>query len=531
MADIYEIEGPGGVFEIEADHEPTPAEVLKAVRAHGDATAAREQERLGTVGKQDGSATSRFVSNAAEMLNPIAMAKGVYNAVVHPIDTASGILAAQAGEGREAANAFQQGQYGRAIGHGIAAAVPLVGPVAAEAGEQIASGDVAGGLGKATGIMAPFGVAPAVRAARGAAPAAAVERVAGALEGGARSRVVDVMAPNVGANKVRFGAMAERVAPALLKEGDAAAWSREGIHGNVQAKLVQAEQMLDEAANNRLNARTFPTQPIIANLMEKRARLSAGAVEGSLAPRTSVTRTSSIVDQSGKPIQVTDMKRKGIGADVVPSPNTARVAEIDKAIAELKTLGPVARYEPLRRIREAYDGPAKAVYNPSVTADFLKAQGGKMGAADVTGTLREALARFDTETAKANATYSLYRTADDVLSATAEIERTRPKVGRQIMARLTGATIGGQTAGATGAVGGFLFGPALDAAVSSGVTTRLQTAQLMTRLAGAIRKGDVGHVNSLSIQLQKIAKRASAASQTGRTTSPNESPMRTAPAW
>src|SRR5207247_10371873 len=118
-----------------------------------------------------------------------------------------------------------------------------------------------------------------------------------------------------------------------------------------------------------------------------------------------------------------------LGADVVPGPNAARVAVIDQAVDELRQLGPEARYEPIRRIRQAYDSQAKTVYSPSVTADYLKAHGGKLGAADGTGTLREGLARWDPKTAAANSQYSLYRTANDVLEATAEVERTRPKVG------------------------------------------------------------------------------------------------------
>jgi tetrahydromethanopterin S-methyltransferase subunit F len=148
----------------------------------------------------------------------------------------------------------------------------------------------------------------------------------------------------------------------------------------------------------------------------------------------------------------------------------------------------------------------------------------------VTGALREHLAKLDPSTAAANAEYSLYKTATDVMDATAEIERVRPKVGRQLIARLTGATVGGQAAGAAGAVGGFILGPVLDSVMSSGATTKLQTAQLMSKLAKAIRAGDQGYVNSLSLQLQSLAKRASVANQVGRTTSPSESQTGGAPA-
>ena len=208
-----------------------------------------------------------------------------------------------------------------------------------------------------------------------------------------------------------------------------------------------------------------------------------------------------------------------IGKNVVPSPNAAHVAVIDQAISELKQLGPVARYDPIRTMRQAYDGPAKAVYSPSMTADYMKAQGGKLGAADVTGVLRESLAKWDPPTAAANAQYSLWRKADDVLQATVEVERTRPRVGRQIMGRLTGTVLGGQAAGAPGAVAGYVFGPVVDTAAAAGATTQLATARMLGRLAEAVRKGDVQNVTRISSLLKRMG--TTAAAQVGRVTTPS----------
>lgn len=103
----------------------------------------------------EGSALERFVSNAADVLNPVAAVEGVYNAVRHPIQTYDNAVQASANEFEKAANAptlFEE------IGHSAAAAIPFIGPAAAQAGEQIASGDVAGGLGRGLALAA----APAV---------------------------------------------------------------------------------------------------------------------------------------------------------------------------------------------------------------------------------------------------------------------------------------------------------------------------------------------------------------------------------
>lgn len=465
----------------------------------------------------EGSAVGRFFSNAGAMVNPVSAAEGLYGAVRHPIDTASSILSASADQGQQAIDLAKQGRYTEAAGHALGA-VPIIGPAAAKAGDQIAQGDIAGGLGTGAGLLAPFGAVKAVGAVRAALPA----RAATALEEGAASRVASVMRPTVGANKTRFGNMAETVAPDIAANPDLSAWSREGLHAKVQQGLSAAEDGLNAAADARLSARSFATQPIIDDLIAKRARLTSVSEEASSVTPKTTSRTSPILDARGQPITTDTTTAVPAGSDQVPAPNSARVAQLNQAIGELKGLGPTAKYESLRRIREAYDGPARAVYNPSVTTDFLKVQGEKLGAADITGTLRDALAKMDPQTASANAEYSLYKTANDVLDATAEVERTRPAVGRRMIARLTATTVGGQTAGAAGAVAGFVFGPALESALGSGFTTKIQTAQLMTRLAAAIRTGDEGSVATITSQLKRLA--AQGVTVQGAT-SPSVSPM------
>jgi hypothetical protein len=186
------------------------------------------------------------------------------------------------------------------------------------------------------------------------------------------------------------------------------------------------------------------------------------------------------------------------------------VAQIDQAIAEIAQLGAYTRYDQLKLVRQAYDGPAKAIYSPSVTQDFQTVNGGKLGAADVTGALREHLAKLDPQTAEANAAYSFYRKAHDVLDATAEVERTRPTVGRRMIAKLTGTMLGEQAAGPAGAFLGYALGPVVETISGAGWTTKIKTAQLMSRLAAAIRKGDEGLVTSLSYDLKRLGAQASA---------------------
>lgn len=96
-----------------------------------------------------GSAVERFVSGAWKNLNPM----GLVSAVVHPIDTAGALVGAHLSQADKARQAFKEGRYSEALGHAVATALPIVGPAAANAGERIGAGDMAGGVGEAAGLV------------------------------------------------------------------------------------------------------------------------------------------------------------------------------------------------------------------------------------------------------------------------------------------------------------------------------------------------------------------------------------------
>lgn len=129
----------------------------------------------------EGSATWRFLSNAGEMLNPVTMVQGAAHAIAHPIETGTAMLGAQRAEYEKAKALIKSGQYSEAAGHGLASALPLLGPAAAAAGEQIGSGDIAGGLGKGAGLLAPMAVG-ALAPKRISLPAVAADTAPGAAD-------------------------------------------------------------------------------------------------------------------------------------------------------------------------------------------------------------------------------------------------------------------------------------------------------------------------------------------------------------
>lgn len=505
----YEITAPNGqTLEITGDRPPSEGEIRSIFAKAGVnvgpvKSPAPKQPGLATIGDQmaaKGNPLSRFASNFGSMVNPITIAKGAYGMVRHPIDTYDAMVDQSAEQFTKAREAYDRGGVSEAVGHAAAGAIPMIGPLAADIGEQAASGDYAGAAGATIGLLAgPKVLKEAVRLP------VRLPAVRAALEKGAQSRVADVMTPKASNQMARrMAGQAEKIAPQILKENKMG-WSRAALQEQILGKLDEATSQLDEATDARLAARAIDTQPIREALEKKRGAQTVKAAEASQAQPVTSTRTSPILDESGRPVEVTSRSAAPYGRDVVPGPNQPRVGQIDQALSELEQIGPTSTYEPLRKMRAAYDKPAKMVYNKSLVDDFLKKTGEAEGAADVTGALRETLAKADPATAEANARYALYKSASDILEAAEQIEKVKPKMGRLIMARLTATIFGGHAGGPAGAAAGFVLAPAVDSLVNAGFTTKLKTAQVMQAIANAAKAGDVPKVNNGLQQLLKSA--------------------------
>ena len=132
-------------------------------------------------------AGGRFLEGAWRNLNPIPMVKGLIdssqaaqenvknaksmreqaaaaiqaNPIVQLGGMVAGMLRENAAQLPKAYNDLKQGRYSEAAGHTAAGLLPAIGPAAAHAGERIGAGDVAGGLGEATGLLLPSAVSAA----------------------------------------------------------------------------------------------------------------------------------------------------------------------------------------------------------------------------------------------------------------------------------------------------------------------------------------------------------------------------------
>lgn len=155
------------------------------------------------------SAARRFAEGVTHTLNPM----GLVQAALHPVDTVGALIDAHAQQLEKAKQAYTDGRYSEAIGHLGAAALPVLGPAAANAGERIGSGDIAGGLGEATGLLAsvevPRGVATAGKSLSGVrATLAAPADVA--LDALVRKTGIDPDALNLAATRMRLQAARSR---------------------------------------------------------------------------------------------------------------------------------------------------------------------------------------------------------------------------------------------------------------------------------------------------------------------------------
>jgi hypothetical protein len=391
----------------------------------------------------------------------------------------------------QALEAYHQGRPLAALGYG-AAAIPFVGTAVSGVVDRARSGDLAGAAGEAAGMGSMFeparaAVGDAVRAG-GRATADAVR----ALPGGPPmlSRLGDRMAPpGTSRTALRMRNTATKLAPDLLRT-DMTSWTNSGFRKQLSTRLSEAQQELDTAADERLNARSFETDPVVAALQAKRQGQTASALQASQPTAARTTRTLSIFDAQGQPITVDNPPQAvPLGHDVTPSPNAPRSAMIDRAIADVKQLGPLASYESLRRIRQAYDIPARVKYNPSTTADYLQAQGQADGAADVTGVLRDHLAQFDPATAQANAHYHVFKNAHEVMAAADEIQRGAPNASTRMVSRLGGMLAGGEAAGLKGALLGAIIGPSFESALAGGIPGQIKIARGLAQVADALRGG------------------------------------------
>jgi hypothetical protein len=431
---------------------------------------------------------AEFFSN----FDPVAMAKAftpdnAVEAAFGPLGAIGGHLV-DAAKARltQAKAAYAAGDPAQAALH-VLGALPIVGPAIDKIGSGIKNQDsnqLAEGLGDAAALGAGAMFDP------GAAMAKVGDVVSGVADTASDAAMTRAIAPTSGAQKSRFGAMAADVAPRLASEPGLGSLSTTGLATKIGSKLEDAEGALDAATDARLKGRPIDTTPIQQAIQSRIDALTAQPMPGSLPQQALSQRTSPIVGPTGQPITVDVSTPQPIGQPVVPDPNAARVATLQKALGEVQALGPIADYDALKVIRQAYDGPAKKVYSPASGDDFNEFMGTKYASADIAGAVRDQLGQADPATAAANGEYSFWRKADDVLQAQQEAARVAPNRLKTAVLSGVGSTLGYHMEGGMGALTGAFLGPALDAANAMGYTTKIAVSRQLARLSDALSAGD-----------------------------------------
>lgn len=391
-----------------------------------------------------------FASHVWTQLDPSSLMQ----AIRHPIDTAKGIGAAHEAVFRKAQESYQKGDTLTAARHFVDYLVPFIGPVMDQAADRAQQGQYAASVGDAVGLglglFGPKALAENVPTLR----SSIADRLAQKAQTAATDKAVNVMTPKVGPNKIRFGNMAETVAPDVLRQ--TASVTKGGLSNEIGMKLDTAHAALDAAYDAIPNTKMYPTSAIVK------------AIDRAIAKQ-----------------QVS-----GIGGSVSPATRADRIAALTQAKQEVQALGSLANADNLRALKGAWGEGAKQAFTPAIAADAFKLKNAGAGWADANAALTEYLVSQHNELKGLNADVSLWRKASDVMQAAEEAERVRPEVMRTILARGAGAAVGGSRAGAEGAAVGALIGPLVEKAINAtGPARKLMIARALQNLADGLGSG------------------------------------------
>jgi hypothetical protein len=168
-------------------------------------------------------------------------------------------------------------------------------------------------------------------------------------------------------------------------------------------------------------------------------------------------------------------------------------------------------------LRIAWDDGAQAVFTPITADNFQAVRQAGHGWADARTALNEEIVRTHPRLAPLNADAHLWTTVRDVLQATEEVERVRPRVGRSIMARGLGAATGAAAGGPLAAGFGAVIAPTIESALAGATpTVKLTMARNLTRLADALRAGQPGAIRRAIAQVSAVLPPADRAAFTAQ---------------
>lgn len=418
------------------------------------------------------------IAAGVQAVTGTANALGLTGNGFHPVDAlwnlGKDVVRAQwdqavqaAHKAKEAANGGGALSASEAIGHGMAALLPLIGPAAADVGEHGARGDLAGMAGGALGLLAPFGVKYGLELKNAPNPGKA-----DLLERQATETVAQkVLAPG----NPKYKPTAQKIAPEILKRDLSKPIGRFGDARNELLQMAQdgkAEALgrMDAAVNIAPDA-PIDLSPIVADLD---AEIAKSSVNGKLVPG-----------------------------------EEARVKALQTQRDFIASQGQTLPFKDVRTLRQILDKQAEeaGAYAKRGDASFGSIEEAAMRSA---ASLRRNLAGNRPEVVAPNADFTFWSRLADTLDPT----KGRPKQTNHVPSGVTG---GMSTTGAVIGAGaskvpvvGPLLGsqilPRLKALVNS-PAWELASAQKKMALAEALRKGDVSGARWLITSISELAPR------------------------
>lgn len=284
-----------------------------------------------------GGAVGRLLGGLWKNINPIPLAQTALSLTPENTlqvlgDVAGGIVGASVDQGKKALASAKEGNYLEALGH-AGGAIPLIGPGAAAAGERIASGDIAGGIGEGIGMVLPIG------AAMGAAKRQIPVRVPGlrnpnpvkaAEVAWGRQQGLDIdMATATGRPFIRA---TQRIAD-------------ESLAGSTDLVQAQAEQL--GTKGRELAQRVAPSAETpesvglkfqdVVNRMEKAAKRQADEGYGEFRRIEALPESQGNVRRSGADREAIEAARNRKMRETLGEiPNAAELSEMRQVLAEMR---------------------------------------------------------------------------------------------------------------------------------------------------------------------------------------------------
>lgn len=455
----------------------------------------------------EGGPVGRFLGSAWDKLNPLPALKMVADLAAsgatggtRPVspETAqalSGIITSHGEQFDKAREAHKRGSHVEAAGHLLGALVPLVGPAAAQAGEQMGgtapkydrygnvvepgkAPDIAGGLGSAAGLAvaaSPRNIASAVTKV---VPEAVAASAAAKLSESAKVQYSRVLNATKQGNKYR----SERIVPQMLERGVKGV-TLKGMKETAQASIGRAGQAIDDAWAALPEGTAVPIDSVLQKM------------------QAATNETFTVEAAGGGRMPMGDVAKAGVRQSEALQEVLLGAAEKNPQTGALEI--PVAR---ARQLRQYFDEVAKegGRYDGKALAEASAAKAHGM-AADA---IRAQLNDFPGIEAL-NKEYSFWKDVDRVVSDTLTRRQGQAKpLGRKIAAAVGGGA-GFTHGGIPGAVVGRMAGEALEQIATSPAWQTVE-AVMKDRLAKAIASGNRGAVE---FYIAKIAKSAGIATR------------------